>query len=63
MYDLYLKYEPIVIGIGKTEGIFKALFFFYLFNKKLIFHSALLPAVCNIVIYEKGLLEFDLERS
>lgn len=61
MYDLYLKYEPTHVGIGKTEGIFKALLF--LFNKQFMYHTALLPAVCRTLIYEKRLLEFDLEQS
>lgn len=53
MCDLYLKYEPMHVGIGKMEGIFGACFFFL--PKKLVYHSVLLPAVCSRMIYEKGL--------
>lgn len=60
MYDLYLKYEPAHISIVRWREFSKH---FFLFNKKFIYHSALLLAVCSMVIYEKGLLEFDLEQS
>lgn len=47
MCDLYLKYESNHTGLGKMEGLFKAFCGDFLFNKKLIYHSAFLPAACS----------------